>query len=357
LSGLPRVALDARTLQQQTLGGIGRALENIIPRLAGQVELTLLLDPRRPAITMEVPQVSLRMPLMSQGSPWLQFAAPRWLRGYDGVFHAPFNGLPYWQPVPMVVTIHDISFESHPEWFRPSRLVTFRAQARHAARTARRILTVSAQARTEIVDRYRVDPARVLVAPNAVDPVFRPWVDGEEGQCLAVARISGRPYVVALGGAARRGTQVALEAWRAARVERPDLTMALVGDGPGAPEPGLVRLPLLSARDLARLFSGAAAFCYPTIYESFGLPALEAAACGCPVICARVGGLPEVLGDAAEWVNTLDAEAFGAALRKVVTEPAHAATLRRLGLRRAAEAPGWDVAAAAHVAAYRAAGQ
>src|SRR5258708_32027539 len=174
LSLVPRVALDARTMQQEPLGGIGRGLANLIPLLEKDVDLVLLLDNRRPGIGLDVPKQQVRMPLTAKRVAWLQLAAPNWLRGFPGIFHSPFNGLPYCQPVPMVVTIHDISFVTHPQCFSASLLASFRAQARHAVKTARRILTVSEQARKAIIDFYRADTARILVAPNAVDPVFHP---------------------------------------------------------------------------------------------------------------------------------------------------------------------------------------
>ena len=356
MSPVPRVALDARTLQQQHLGGIGRGLANLIPLLAKEIDLVLLLDSRRSDIGLDVPKHYVRMPLTAKSVAWLQLAAPNWLRGFSGIFHSPFNGLPYWQPVPMVVTIHDISFVSHPQWFSASRLAVFRAQARHAVKTARRILTVSEEARQEIIDFYRADPARILVAPNAVDPVFHPTTSDDRDALLRTYDLRDRPYIVALGGAQRRGADIAIEAWRRLRQRGLDTALVLVGAGELPVEPGLHAIGPLGATDLGLLFGGALAFCYPTEYESFGLPALEALATGVPVVCARVGALPEVLGPAAEWVEERSPEAFATALESIMSDPGRGAQLRQAGLGHAAAAPGWGYAAAVHLEAYRGAG-
>jgi alpha-1,3-rhamnosyl/mannosyltransferase len=293
------------------------------------------------------------MPLTTKSVAWLQLAAPNWLRGFPGIFHSPFNGLPYWQPVPMVVTIHDISFVTHPQWFSASRLAVFRAQARHAVKTARRILTVSEQAREAIIDFYRADPARILVAPNAVDPVFHPTSTDDRAALLRTHGLQDRRYIVTLGGAERRGAGIAIEAWRRLKQRGLDTSLVIVGAGELSAEPGLHVVGLMGATDLGLLFGGALAFCYPTEYESFGLPALEAVATGAPVVCARVGALPEVLGPAARWVDERSPEAFADALESIISDSDLGAQLRQAGLSRAAAAPGWEYAAAVHFEAYR----
>jgi glycosyltransferase involved in cell wall biosynthesis len=346
------VALDARVLQDPAPGGVGRGLANIVEELARHVDLELLTDARRPPAASTVRQHALRAPLSGRGVAWLQFAAPAWLRGFDGLFHCPFYGLPYRQPVPMVVTIHDTSFEDHPEWFSWRQRTVFRAQARHAARTAQRILTPSVLARDEVCDRYRVSADRVLVAPNAVDPAFGTDHDVERQARLIESLALSRPYVVALGGAPRRGLATALAAFEIVRRDRPDLSLVVVG-GPATAGDGVVASGHLVDADWAALLAGAEALCYPTSYEGFGMPALEAAASGTPVVCARVGALPEVLGGAASWSDGLAPEAIAEALLSVVNDQEYARQLRQAGLARAAEWPRWDQAAEVVLRAYQ----
>lgn len=348
-----RVAIDARWLQRRPLDGVGRYLSNLLPCVADSVDLDLLVDPDLPALSSPWPQHSLRSP-GGRAVSWLQLPAPRWLRGYPGIFHAPWYGLPFRQPVPMVVTIHDISFESHPEWFTRARLVSFRAQARWAARTARCILTPSQYVRTRILERYHVAEDRVLVTPHGIDPVFRP--EHEPGlAAAALGTESERPYVVAVGNAPRRQADVAVAAWQRACRQGYEGDLVVMGQQL-PPAPGLHCLGRIPDEQWAAVLAGAQALCYPTQDEGFGMPALEAAASGVPVVCAPVGALPEVLGGAAQWCDAPTEESIGDGLGQVLGDPARSKWLRQEGLLRAGVMRSWDRSAAGTLAAYALAG-
>jgi alpha-1,3-rhamnosyl/mannosyltransferase len=315
-------------------------------------DLTLLLDARLAPIDAGVPVNALRTPLVAGSVAWLQLAAPRWLRGFDGVFHCPFYGLPYLRLGPTVVTFHDLSFELHPDWMSAPKRAAFRAQARHAARVAQVILTDSEFVRRQVIDLYGVDQGRVMVAPLHVDPAFTALANIElRSELLSRLGIVG-PYVVALGGARRRRLDLAVEAWRRLRVGGDLAHLVVIGRETPA-EPGVVVAGKLTDEELAELFRGATVFCYPTEDEGFGMPALEALACGCPVVCSPVGSLPEVLGDAAEWCPSDDADAVAEGLKRVIGDRQRQRGLREIGLARVAAAPGWEACAAIHVQAYR----
>ena len=341
------VALDARWMQQTPRGGVGRALANLLPLLAEQVRLELLLDAREPGLGTGLPEHRLPTPWPGRAAGWLQWSAPRWLAGFGGIFHCPWYGLPYRHPVPMVVTLHDLTFEHRPEWFPAAQRQVFRLQARHAARIAAAILTPSQHVRADIVERYRVAPERVLVALQGADPAFAPDLDPRP--VLEPLGVEG-PYVVALGGAPRRNLGLALEAWQLVREAGP---LVVVGTEDPPSRPGLVAAGPLDDAAWAAVLSGATAFLYPTAYEGFGMPALEALAAGTPVVCARVGSLPEVLGDCASWADSLDPDDLAEALARVVDDERLGAGLRRDGLERARAAPGWEESARVHVEAYR----
>jgi alpha-1,3-rhamnosyl/mannosyltransferase len=249
----------------------------------------------------------------------------------------------------MVVTLHDLTFEHHREWFRPSVAAAFRAQARLAARRSRVILTPSAHVRDDIVATYRADPAKIVVAPNAVDPGFGPDRAGTASLPAGVRA----PYVVALGGAPRRNADVAIHAWRLMADAFPEHSLVVVGAGAQVDVPRVHPVGRLDDRAWAALLAGASAFVYPTGYEGFGLPALEALASGTPVVCARVGALPEVVGDAAAWSAGLRPDDIAAALAGILGDPGHSDRLRAAGLARAAAAPTWRDSAEAHLDAYR----
>jgi glycosyltransferase involved in cell wall biosynthesis len=329
-----KVAVDARWSQPRPLGGVGRGLAHQLPWLDGHCDLTLLTDPRMGPTGLGAREVPLRSP----GGPaavWLQVSAPRWLaRERPDVFHCPWYGLPFRQPVPSVVTIHDLTFEHRPEWFSRSHRLTYRTQARHAARTARVVLTVSEHVRHDIMATYDVDGSRVVVAANAVDPVFHPR--GAKGG-----------YLLAIGGAERRRLDLAVEAWRSWGRHLP---LHVLGTEV-VDEPGVTTLGRLDDEGWAVELARADALVYPTEDEGFGLPALEAIASGTPVVAARVGSLPEVLGDCAVWADSLTATDLARALGRV------GGADRERGLARAQAWPTWADSAAVLLQAYeRAAG-
>jgi glycosyltransferase involved in cell wall biosynthesis len=163
--------------------------------------------------------------------------------------------------------------------------------------------------------------------------------------------------VLALGGAPRRRLAVAVQAWLAARRAGADVELVVVGtERPLTQTEGLRWIGVVDDSELAALLSRAEAFLYPTAYEGFGLPALEAAACATPTVCAPVGALPEVLGDAAEWSAGTDPEAVAEALLRICLHPERRAELGSRARRRALSGTSWSTAAHQTLAAYRLAG-
>ena len=354
-----RVALDGRPLQSDPLGGVGRYLAGLIPELANEVELHLLLDGRKPVASARVdaPIERVRLPAPGRvpGLAWLELAVAPWLRQFEGVFHGTFNTLPLRAKGPSVLTLHDLAPQLHPEDFRSPTRMAWRAYIRASLRRAGVITTVSEFVRGQIVDYFGVDPALVLVVPDAVDPVFRP--DRAEDAKSVARRLGIRPpYIVAIGGAPRRGLPVAIEAWRQAnrRLEEP-VTLVVTGQSALGPEPGIIAPGYLDDETWATVLAGARALCYPTRYEGFGLPALEAAASGTPVVCAPVASLPEVLGEAGCWAVEPAAEAIAEVLERVLADVDFHRERRQAGLERAANAPSFADLARILIDAYAAA--
>lgn len=353
-----RVAVDGRRLQDAPLTGVGRSLACLLPYLAAGADLTVLTDRRRPpgAAAGWPARVT---PLAGFGAApetvWLQAGVAAWLHSNPGVvFHGTFNAVPFATRRPCVVTIHDLSWAHHPEDLPAGKRAVFAASARWAARHAAVVLTVSEYTRRAIAETYRVAADRLMVAPNAVSPVFGPERAPAAAPLLARHGVT-RPFVVAIGGARRRALPVAVEAWQLATRGMGRAAPPLVVVGPEAPPPapGLVHLGQLADDDWAAVLAAADALCYPTRFEGFGLPALEAAASGTPVVCAPVASLPEVLGDAAEWATTPAAGDMAEALGRVLRDESRRADLRRKGVERAAAAPGWEEVAATVLEAYR----
>jgi glycosyltransferase involved in cell wall biosynthesis len=332
---------------------VGRSLHELLPRIASLVDVELLSNDHLASPDIGIAEHPLHVPLTSSFTAWLQTAVPRWLRNFDGVFHCPFYGLPFIQPVPMVVTIHDIAFELHPEWYTPDKLLAFRVQARHAVRTARFVLTDTETIREAVIERYRLPAARVRSAPLGPGRAFRPDQPEEKVQRLRRRLGIAGPYLVALGGARRRGLDRAVSSWRRLLEKGVDLQLVVVGGEQPPPQAGLVFAGALTDEDWAYLLVAAEALIYPTEYEGFGMPAVEAIASGTPVVCARVGSLPEVLDGAAEWCNDTGVEAIATGLERLLANPQRHQRLVADGLRRVSEMPGWDACAQTHVDTYQ----
>jgi alpha-1,3-rhamnosyl/mannosyltransferase len=346
-----RVAIDGRRLQDDPLTGGGRWLRHLLPHLREQFDLVLLTDARRPSPALDgVEEVRLGVPGHLPEPFWLHGPVARWLRRFDGVFHATYNALPLSYRGPSVLTLHDLSWEQCPEDFAAAKRASFLVQARWSVRRAGAVVTISAFSRDAIVSTYAVPAARIVVAPPAVDPAFGPQRAAEVAPVLARLGVDG-PYVVALGGSPRRGLEVAVAAWQRLPVDRPSLVV--VGAERPAPARGVVWAGRLPDPQWSALLAGAMALCYPTRYEGYGMPALEAAASGVPVVCARTGPLPEVLGDAAEWCASASVADIAGGLAQVVGDPGRRQTLRAAGLARVAAAPSWAQSADQVARAYR----
>jgi len=353
------VAIDGRRLQECPLGGVGRWLANLLPHLAVQADVVLLTDASKPPVAFGLPgrgvlaEAPLWLPARAPEVIWIQISVPRWLRAFRGVFHGTFNQLPAAWHGPSVVTFHDLATRDHPEDFTgaPVKRLVWNAQLRLASRQAGAIQTDSEYIRQAVLATYPVDPSHVVVAAPSVDPVFRPD-RRDHGRALAATLGVAGDYIVAVGGARRRGLDVAVAAWAEARSRGAVEDLVVVGNEIPAPRPGLVAAGRVDDSQWADLLAWATALCYPTRYEGFGMPALEAAASGVPVVCGRVGPLPEVLGDAAEWCEGTTVGPIAAGLERLLSDPARQEKQRQAGLARAALAPTWADAAAVLLEVY-----
>lgn len=351
------MALDGRPLQSNPSGGVGRYLAGLIPQLAQEAELHLLVDAGRPGASLSpgapIEVVPLSAPPGLPGLAWLEVAVAPWLRRFGGVFHATFNTLPLTFSGPSVLTLHDLATQLHPEDFRRLKRAVWRLYVRGSLRRAGAVTTVSEFVRGQIVEYFGLEPGRVRVVPDALDPVFDAT---RSAHAVALASSLGiePPYIVAVGGAPRRGLPVAIEAWRLVRerLDRP-LTLVVAGTATAPSEPGIVAPGFLEDKAWATLLAGAQALCYPTRYEGFGLPALEAAASGTPVVCAPIASLPEVLGEAGCWAAEPSPAAMAEVMIRLLTDADFHRERREAGLERARRSPSFAEAARTLLDAYR----
>lgn len=350
---MTRVAVDLRWSQGAAQGGVGRGLLSLVPRMTDEIEIVGFADPRLGELPLDIEIRWLDLPVRAPAAVWLEVCVPRALREFRGVFHSPFYLLPQIRPVPSLVTLHDITFESHRHLLPGAKGWFWRHRARYASRVADLVVTVSEWSRSEIIERYQVDPERVLVVPDGVEATFVPLTPADDdplGECLHRFEIR-RPYIMTIGGAPRRGAAIAIDAWRALRRMGFDHDLAVLGE-PGPDDVGITRLSKLSDDDYRLLLAGADVLLYPTEVEGFGLPGLEAAACGTPPVCPRVGALPEVLQDGAVWCER-DPLSVAEAAASVLSDDPRRESICAAGFR-AASRWSWDTAAERLMSAYRA---
>jgi glycosyltransferase involved in cell wall biosynthesis len=266
----------------------------------------------------------------------------------------------YYQPPltgrPTVVSIHDVSFERFPEFFSRRQLVKNRLLIREAARRASMVVTISHHARREIVELYGVDPDRVAVVPGGVARAFLAATSAEN------YRAAGDPLRILSVGTLepRKNLLRLIEAVDRVRRNRP-VQLRVVG--PAGHQAREIRARLgersdvqllgyVSERALVDEYRSADIFAYPSVYEGFGLPVVEAMACGTPVMTSSGGSLPEVAGDAALVVNPNDVDGMAAALDRLGSDESLRQELRRRGLARAAEFS-WEASARELAEVYR----
>jgi alpha-1,3-rhamnosyl/mannosyltransferase len=264
-----------------------------------------------------------------------------------------------------VLTIHDVSYARHPEWFPYRRDAVRRAFYRRCALCADAVITDSAFSAAEIQAAYGIDAARIAVVPLGV--AVRSIGPTASDRTVMPARVRP-PFLLHVGDLhERRNLSTVILALGEARRASPAasaLSLVLVGVDRGMGEAlrnqaaqagidgAVVTLGFVPEPELWAMYRNAAALVYPSRYEGFGLPLLEAMSCGTPVIASRAASMPEVVGDAGILVNPLDTSAWAAAIVRVVTDTPFGESLARAGLIRAASFS-WERTARATLEVYR----
>lgn len=266
------------------------------------------------------------------------------------VIHVQYTS-PLLTNVPTIVTVHDVSFIEHPEYFTPSRRRQLRLTVGHSVRKAARILTVSEFSRDAILRAYRVDPDRVRVIPNAANPEFR-VIGREKARKAVVERLKfTEPFVLSVGDLQPRKNQIGLiEAFAKLLHESPQLPHHLVLTGKktwfshkvteAAKASGIAGrihfTGFVSDAELLDLYNACDCFVFPSFYEGFGLPILEAMACGRAVACSNTSSMPEVADGAGLLFNPHETSEITRALRDILLDAELRGRMERLGLQRAA---------------------
>ncbi len=266
------------------------------------------------------------------------------------VLHVQYTAPPF-TPCPVVTTIHDLAFEHLPETFNRRSWMQLRLTVRQTARRAAHIITVSEYSRADIGRTYGIAPQRITVTPEAAPPSLLPVTNETELRRIRESYGIRENYILSLCSIQPRKNLVRLiEAYSSLRglrpeVKLPQLVLAgkrgwLDSETFRAAERNALGNDLLFTGyvpepDLAGLYSGAVCFVYPSYFEGFGLPVVEAMQCGVPVIAGNRTSLPEVVGEAGLLFDPFDTQALIKALRQVLDDSEFRASLRIKGLEKA----------------------
>ena len=273
------------------------------------------------------------------------------LRPPDLLF-VPAHVLPLWSPRRAVVTIHDLGYLHYPEAHPRARRLELRLSTRWSAWRATHVLAVSEATRRDIVAHYGVPESKISVVYHGVSERFKPVTGAEDLRTVARRYGISSPYLLYVGTIQPRKNLVRLlEAWAACIGRVPPATTLVIAGKRGWLTTEIERRAhqldiaervrftgYVADQDLPALLSGALAYLLPSLYEGFGLPVLEAQACGAPVLTSTVSSLPEVAGEAAVFVDPLDVRSISDGIARLVEDADLRERLRTAGLRRVA---GW----------------
>ena len=371
-----RIAIDYTAAVNQR-AGIGRFVRNLVASLLAldvDDQFVLLHSSPNPGAEVRVPRgpnvwtSELRFPERWLTILWHRLRVPlavEWATGPVDIFHAPDFVLPPVRRARRVLTVHDLAFLLYPECADARLREYLMSVVPRSVRAADFVVADSANTQNDVICLLGADPARTAVVPGGVEPRFHP------ASAEAVADLRRRlglvePFVLSIGMIEpRKNWQGLIRAYSIVRA-RQNLPHRLVLAGP----PGWLSDSILEERDrspfrndvifpgfvadedLQTVYSAADVFAFPSFYEGFGLPPLEAMACGTPVVVSDAASLPEVVGGAGLMVPADDTEALASALERALLDELLRARLRADGLARAATFT-WSAAAEALLAVYR----
>jgi glycosyltransferase involved in cell wall biosynthesis len=352
-----RIGMDVSAVKRQR-SGVGEYTAHLLAhllRLGEDLEIRGLSTGLGAMDTQALAKLArwrhIRLPTRLMYAAWSMAGRPRAdrLLGGADIYHATNYFLPPVAKARRVLTIYDVAFLKRPELCSPKIVGPFSRAVKHFAGEADAILTCSEASKRDIAECCRVDENRIDVAYGAADAAFAPWETARARALLAEKYGIEGPFLLFVSTLEpRKNIDGLLDAFTALLDHIPH-TLVLVG-GPGWKMSHLdARLsgPVLAKRirrmgyvtprsDLPAFYSAADAFVFPSHYEGFGLPVVEAMTCGCPVITSEASCLPEVAGGAALLVPPDQPEAIADAIRRVTDDKALRETLREKGRKRAA---------------------
>ena len=359
------VAIDARMLGYS---GVGTYLQNLLENYARtECDLSFRLAcPRQESVrefgSARFTWIRADAPIYSLREQW---QIPRVVKGSD-LLHCPHYNVPCFYRGKLLVTIHDLTHITDRTFRRtlPS-LVYARPMLKVASHKADHIITDSEFTKRQIVDRLGVRPEKVIMIHLGVSSHFRVCNHEEAFRAASSALQLRRPYLLYIGALKpHKNLPTLIRAFALLRARKKVELLLIVGDDPKWKK-GLVSLcsqlgiadrvsfvPFVGYELLPKVYAGADLLVMPSFIEGFGLPVLEAMACGTPVICSRAASLPELAGDAAEFFEPSSVDDLAEAVERVLNSPERQAVLRQKGLERAKQFS-WEECARRHIEVYR----
>ncbi len=255
-----------------------------------------------------------------------------------------------------ICTIHDLIPLDHPEWFSPNFVALYRWLLPRLAARLRHVIAISEFTKSRVIQLLKVDERRVTVIPNGVDATFCPQPAQKIEALRRSLGIGSRPYALCVGSLEpRKNLKTLLKAWTLLPESTRGEFQLLVAGAKGNPgvfrDAGIDNVPAdvvltgyVAQEQLPVLYAGAAVFVYPSLYEGFGLPPLEAMACGVPVVTSNTSSIPEVVKQAAILADPENAEELAAGIERALWDEALRRDMIARGLERARELT-WDATA------------
>jgi glycosyltransferase involved in cell wall biosynthesis len=351
-----RIGIDARSLEEEKGTGVKRYLENILKefiKIAPANDYVLYFQNKEPLIDfLESPCIIKKLVKMPSFFPpkgvlWEQFCLPfELLRNKVDVLFSPSYSMPFFSPVRTVVTIHDITYEVSPEWFHPKERLKMQKTTRIAARRANMIIADSESTRRDIIRYYKVAPEKVKVIYLGHDPNFKSIRSKSDIKHKHGVKKKLVLYVGSIFS--RRNIPVLIRSFEKVSRETKNCQLMLIGEDRAYPpfnlnelieslnlKDKIIRLDYVPEEDLVFLYNAADVFVYPSSYEGFGLPVLEAMTCGTPIVTSNFSSLPEIVADAGLLVDPTNTEELKEALLKILSDKEVAKTLSKRGKERA----------------------
>lgn len=339
-----RVTVAQRTGTERYSYELIAALDHVA---SSDIHFRLYVNGRRD----QLPPVSERATIHDIRLPrlWthLRLGPTSW-RARPHVLFVPAHVVPLLHP-PTVVTIHDVGYRVFPETHPARRRLELELTTRWNLRAARHVITISHATKRDLINWYGVDPNRITVTHHGCSSIFAPPADPRVvATVTAHYGLGQRPYLLYIGTVQpRKNLSRVIDALALTIAAGYDLDLVIAGKRGWLSEPierragelGIANrvhfTGFVADADLPALLAGALAFVFPSLYEGFGMPVVEAMACGTPVITSTSSSLPEIAGDAALLVDPLDTNAIAAAIMRLNDDHDLRATLRQRGLARA----------------------